>query len=333
MDFIVHRKVGIREAVQTGALLLALLFLSACNHQEKYSITFGGDIILARAGEPITPDWQEIDLSLPRVFSTSYYAAALESPLTDMHLSNSSPAPGEMNLCTNAQELSILTRAGLDILSFVNNHQDDCSMGGAGVTQKLLVNARFPSFEENNGVWVSQIPNSNLTIISIEDVSKRVDEKKVKTIIQEQKRSGDLVVISAHWGNEYQAGPDDHQTELAQEWVDAGADVIWGHHPHVLQRVDWLVSSTDGHNALVMYSLGNLMADQFMLSDVQRSALIRVEITNQKITGVTLLPVAFDWNSKHLNFNLDEEIKVLILRRLSVKPVDSIDIEIFAPVN
>jgi poly-gamma-glutamate capsule biosynthesis protein CapA/YwtB (metallophosphatase superfamily) len=157
--------------------------------------------------------------------------------------------------------------------------------------------------------------------------------KTVKAIIQEQKKSGDFVIISAHWGNEYQAGPDEHQTELAQDWVNAGADVIWGHHPHVLQRVDWLVSSIDGHNALVMYSLGNLMADQFMLSDVQRSALIRVEITNKKITGVTLLPVAFDWNSKHLNFNLDEEIKVLILRRLSVKPVDSIDIKIFAPEN
>jgi gamma-polyglutamate biosynthesis protein CapA len=333
MDFIFHRKVGIQVAFQTGALFLALLFLFACNRPEKYTVTFGGDIILARAGEPITPDWQQIDLTLPEGFSTSYYAAALESPLIDNHVNKSFSSYGDMNLCSDAQEVSILTKAGLDVVSFVNNHQDDCSIGGAATTQRFLANAGFASFEETNGVWVSQIPDSKLAVISIEDVSKPVDENTVERIIQQQKKAGNFVVISAHWGNEYQAGPNEYQAVLAQEWVDTGADVIWGHHPHVLQRVDWLVSSVDGHYALVMYSLGNLVADQLMLADAQRSALIQLEITDAKITKVTLLPAAFDWNSKELNFNLDDETKTLILSRLSVKPVDSIDVEVFAPEN
>ncbi len=333
MDFIFHRKVGIQAIFKTGALLLALLFLSACNRPEKYTVTFGGDIILARAGKPITPNWQEINLALPEGFSTRYYAAALESSLVETQVSNSSSAFGDMNLCASASELSILAKAGLDVLSFVNNHQDDCSIGGAATTQKLIANAGFSSFEETNGFWVSQIPDSKLAVISIEDVSKPVDENTVERLIQQQKKAGNFVVISAHWGNEYQAGPDEHQTALAQQWVDAGADVIWGHHPHVLQRVDWLTSSVDGHNALVMYSLGNLMADQFMLVDAQHTALIRLEITEGKITKVTLLPALFDWNSKHMNFELDNETTALILRRLNMKPSGSIKVEVFAPEN
>jgi poly-gamma-glutamate capsule biosynthesis protein CapA/YwtB (metallophosphatase superfamily) len=333
MDLIFHRKVGIRAIFQTGALLLALLFLSACNQPERYTITFGGDIILARDGEPITPDWQVIDLSLPWGFSTSYYAAALESPLAYTQVNDSSPASGDMNLCANSEVLSILTKAGLDILSFANNHQDDCSIDGEGVTQKLLADTGFASFEETSGVWVSHIPNSTLVVISIEDVLKPADVNAVEAIIHQQKKAGMFVVISAHWGNEYQAGPDEHQTALAQDWVDAGVDVIWGHHPHVLQRVDWLTSSVDGHNALVMYSLGNLMADQFMLADAQRSALIRLEITDTRITKVTLVPITFDWKSKQLNFNPDDETKALILTRLDAKPLDAVDIDVFTPEN
>ena len=93
-----------------------------------------------------------------------------------------------------------------------------------------------------------------------------------------------FVVVSTHWGNEYQAGPDDRQQILAQAWVDAGADVIWGHHPHVLQRMEWITSNEDNHEALVMYSLGNLLADQFMLQDAQRSALSQGEMKNGRIS-------------------------------------------------
>ena len=86
MDFLFHRKVKTRKSNRTGALVFALLFLSGCSRSETYSITFGGDIILARGGEPLVEDWQSIDLSLPKNLGNSsggnYYAAALESPLT-----------------------------------------------------------------------------------------------------------------------------------------------------------------------------------------------------------------------------------------------------------
>lgn len=289
--------------------------------------------MLARDGKPILSNWETIDLSLPRGFSTSYYAAALESPLVEIPVNVLPSQLGDMNLCASKQELSILSRAGLDVLSYVNNHKEDCSPGGEVVTEKLLADAGFMTFEEMNQIWVSHIPKSTLAIISIEDVSKPVDENAVAALIKQQKEAGYFVIISAHWGNEYQAGPDEHQTKLAQNWVDAGADVIWGHHPHVLQRIDWLVSSTDGHNALVMYSLGNLLADQFMLADAQRSALIRLDIVNSQIKKVTLLPAMFDWDTRQLKFDLGNETRDKILNRLDFKPNQPIEVDVYSGVN
>jgi len=333
MDFNVHHKIVKKWNLLTGALLMALLLITACRQQQSYSITFGGDVILGRAGKPIASDWQRLDLRLPAGFSTNYYAAALESPLTSQLISDLPPGLGEMNLCASSEELSILTDSSIDLVSFMNNHQDDCKANGAIVTQKLLEDSGFASFTGNQETWISHIPESNLSIIAVEDVISSLDEHAILSIIQQEKRAGYFVVVSIHWGNEFQAGPDGRQTAMAQEWVDAGADVIWGHHPHVLQRMEWLTSAKDGHNALVMYSLGNLMADQFMLQDTQRSALVRLEITDNRIKKVTLLPVMFDWVTGRLKFDLVDETRNQILNRLSLKSTSSVEVEEFSIAN
>ena len=312
---------------------MALLLITACQQQQTYSITFGGDIMLGRAGKPIIADWQRLDLRLPAGFSSDYYAAALESPLTSQMISDLPPGLGEMNLCASSEELSILTNASIGLVSFMNNHRDDCISNGAMETQKLLENTGLASFIKSQDTWISHIPGSNLSIIALEDVTSPVDEDAVVSIIQQEKQAGYFVVVSVHWGNEYQSGPDDRQTTIAQAWVDAGADVIWGHHPHVLQRMDWLTSARDGHNALVMYSLGNLMADQFMLEDTQRTALVRLDIVNNQIKKVTLLPTLFDWETGRLKFDLEEKTRNQILKRLSVKSTSSIDVDVFSDLN
>jgi poly-gamma-glutamate synthesis protein (capsule biosynthesis protein) len=68
------------------------------------------------------------------------------------------------------------------------------------------------------------------------------------------------VVVSVHWGNEYQHLPTKRQRDLARALVAAGCDVILGHHPHVLQPVELL--EAEGRTALVAYSLGNFISNQ-----------------------------------------------------------------------
>ena len=141
------------------------------------------------------------------------------------------------------------------------------------------------------------------------------------------------MVISVHWGNEYQAGPDARQQQFAQEWVDAGADLIWGHHPHVLQRMEWLTSREDGHEALILYSLGNLVSDQHMLPDAQRTALVQITVKNDRISKVTVAPLMVNWESFSLDFDLNHADQEKILDRLQVEKQSpsGVEISVYTP--
>jgi len=339
MDLFIHHQIERVIGIGTGALLLMLLCLSGCSKNDAYTITFGGDIMLARGGDPIIENWEEFDLSLPEELFVGdssmihLYAANLESPLTD-DLSLLSHVPNaDMNLCAGSKQLVILQAAGFDLLTANNNHQDDCPEGDILGTTQLLDASGFLTLHELNGTWVNELVEEPLVFIGVNAIGTQLNEEGILDMIRAQKRAGNFVVISAHWGNEYQAGPDARQEHLAQAWVDAGADLIWGHHPHMLQRMEWLTSNEDTHRALILYSLGNLVSDQHMLPDVQRSALVHVTIKNNHIRQVTVAPFMVNWNLGSLNFELPQVDQEKILDRLQVDLLSSsgIEISVYSP--
>lgn len=71
----------------------------------------------------------------------------------------------------------------------------------------------------------------------------------------------DAVVVSLHWGDEYQQQPRSEDVELAHQLAEAGATVIVGHHPHVLQPIE-IFQRTDGRTTVIAYSLGNFVSNQ-----------------------------------------------------------------------
>lgn len=71
----------------------------------------------------------------------------------------------------------------------------------------------------------------------------------------------DVIIVSMHWGEEYQNFPNETQIEQARYLSSLGADIIIGHHPHVIQPVD-LLENEQGEKTLVIYSLGNFLSDQ-----------------------------------------------------------------------
>lgn len=74
-------------------------------------------------------------------------------------------------------------------------------------------------------------------------------------------QGAEMVILSTHWGEEYQIAPRKQDIELAHRLLDGGVDVILGHHPHVLQPVEVYLTN-DGRITLVSYSLGNFIANQ-----------------------------------------------------------------------
>lgn len=296
-----------------GGLLLAVLpviLLSACSHERSVQIALGGDIMLAREGSPIFSEvavWGEAQ----SIFEKSDLSMAnLESPITDLN-TVIYPQQG-YNLCSPVDGLEFLKASGVQYYSLNNNHSGDCGEDGLLTTQKLLDETSLKGFSQEpleirrNGQAFS--------LISVEDVTKALDLSPLVESIQKEKRKGNFVIISVHWGNEYQAGADARQQEIAQALTDAGADLIWGHHPHVLQRMEWL-EGENAHRTLVVYSLGNLVSDQAMLRDAQRTAVITLTVKNGKINNLQAIPFILDMG-QHRLIRVEKEEAAFILDRL-----------------
>ena len=109
----------------------------------------------------------------------------------------------------------------------------------------------------------------------------------------------DMVIISLHWGAEYVNRPTNMQMEVARGLVDAGADIIMGHHSHTPQPLEWHYRE-DGSRGLIIYSLGNFLSDQIALNipATQYGMLVTAYITKTPQGDIMLdkahvLPTAF----------------------------------------
>ena len=84
----------------------------------------------------------------------------------------------------------------------------------------------------------------------------------VLTDIAKAKELADVVIVCPHWGTEYTFVPSSYQQKFAKQMTEAGADLIIGTHPHVIQPVEW-VRAENGNEALCFYSLGNYVSSQY----------------------------------------------------------------------
>ncbi|MCQ6268026.1 CapA family protein [Fictibacillus sp. WQ 8-8] len=118
-----------------------------------------------------------------------------------------------------------------------------------------------------------------------------IDVKKMKADLHQAEKISDVVVISLHFGNEYERMPNETQKELVQMAADSGADIIIGHHPHVLQPVSW-IKKKNGERAFAAYSLGNFFSGQtgpykniggmmdIKVKKIQRGNNVKIELEN-----------------------------------------------------
>ena len=294
--------------------------LTACSQSAAdFTLTLGGDIMLAREGEPIFEHqnmainpWLELQKQ-GVLIEGDYFFANLESPLGEI-----SSELTDMNLCSDPSQVKVLIEGGVDLVSLANNHRDDCVSNGAAITKLHLDEQNIQYAVMEADPVLLEFPGGVLGVIAAEDVTGLLDVDTLLAEIETVREQSQLVVVSMHWGNEYQAGIDARQQKLAQQIADAGADVIWGHHPHVLQKMAWL-ESADGRQVLVLFSLGNLLADQWMLGDAQQSALVRLSFKDNDIEKIEIIPIVLDRHDKLLRLITDTAQATKIFDRLEME--------------
>lgn len=284
----VRRTLQVRR---TFSYLLLLFFLVACQPIPRtVTLALLGDLMLVRG---VTPGDSSLSYLAPYLQSADLALANLESPLTT--------APSQTtgyNLCAPPERVCFLADAGLDLLSLANNHRLDCGPQGLAETESTLTESGLTPLGPQPVPVYRTINGLKLAFLAFEDVSAPLDVNTATQVIQEAQDNGALVIVSIHWGMEYQGGASARQKWLAEQFALAGATLIWGHHPHVLQPTEWIHlpagSEPAGRSALVLYSLGNALFDQGGLADTRRSALVLVELDENGVVNAHAIPFIID---------------------------------------
>ena len=247
----------------------------------------------------------------------------LECPLSD-----EGPHDAD-NLCFRAPPgtAKVLTDGGFDIVSLANNHTLNAGRAGVLNTMQTLRDAGVqycglardreqaadPVYLDANGLRLGFMAFSDLDAFG---AYSRVgtDGKAHARRLRKAKEACDLLVVSYHWGEEYMSRPTTRQRKLAHLAVDAGADLVLGHHPHVLQGVELR------RGAVILYSMGNFIFDQ-RAGERMTSALFRLDYTEHLGWVVHALPIWIPHSTTAPRLATGERRKEILarLKRLSAE--------------
>jgi poly-gamma-glutamate synthesis protein (capsule biosynthesis protein) len=271
--------------------LLAFGLILSRPPQAEIRLAFLGDLMLGRgvaaaqavnslSGPVLVKDLSGADL----VFGN------LESPLTTLPLLD----PAGYDLRASPATASALAAGGLDVLSLANNHSLDSGPAGLADTRAALNAAGLQGIASGDPPVRMEINGIKLVVLAYEAVSRPLNLESVEADVRKEKTSGAVVIVSLHWGGEFRPAADPAQRSAARVLAKAGADLIWGHHPHVLQPVEWLERPEPYHPTLVFYSLGNALFDQVSPPDARWGALLIASLDAHGVRVLELRPFEID---------------------------------------
>lgn len=204
----------------------------------------------------------------------------------------------------------LLKPNGFDVLSLANNHIIDCNGQGIDNTLKVLkkYGLSFVGLNENGGKQKPLVIEKNgIKIGFLAYCKDRVYLRNLKigpylinkNILKEVKKAKkevDFLVISLHWGREYKTEPSKSQKVLGKALIDNGADVIIGHHAHIVQRIEKY------KQGIIAYSLGNFVFDQMFNEKVRKSIILKVILNGDKIKK-------YECINSYINDRFEPELK------------------------
>jgi poly-gamma-glutamate synthesis protein (capsule biosynthesis protein) len=260
----------------------------------------GGDVMLSRAvGAWLKADPAAALRGVAPLFRSADLAFVnLESPFSDR-----GPI-WRTELVFHAEPATIqtLVDAGIDIVSTANNHARDCGARGVEFTLDWLArhgiaatgSARSAeelrqgvTLERNGlrfGFLAYTYDQTNGNHPKLDDRIALIDVGRMQQEVAGLCRRADSVIVSMHHGFEYWTKPSDAQVEFSRAAIDAGARLVIGHHPHVVQPAEVY------RDGLILYSLGNLVFDQ-RRPDTQQGLVAEVVFLNEAVVRYRLLPV------------------------------------------
>ncbi len=280
----------------------SLGLISAKRAEDSKIIIFAvGDIMLDRGVEYEIEKEGNNDFKFPFLKIADYLKKAdilfgnLESVISDKGVKVGSI----YSFRAKPEAIDGLTYAGFDIVSVANNHIFDYSREAMEDNFKRLkevginyVGGGFNEKEIRAGI-TEEIKDTKITFLGYANKGSEywqatetrsgigwLDER-IEDDIKKAKEKSDLVIVSFHWGEEYQRQPNEEQKYFAHLAINSGADLVIGHHPHVIQPIE---KYKDGW---IAYSLGNFVFDQGFSEETMEGLLLKVIIEDKKMKEIS----------------------------------------------
>lgn len=268
-------------------------------------LAFGGDIMLSRTvGQKMVKydDFTWPFQQIAKIFKTADIAMInLESPFTT---DGSYFVPtGSFSFDADPRSIEGLKLAGIDIVALANNHFGNQGREGMKATFEVLdgsemyyvgagnneIEARSGQTVEVSGIKFGFLAYAYPTELYVAGVNNpgiaNMDPIKASEDIRKLKAQVDIVIVNMHSGTEYTNTPNQKQRNFAHVAVEAGADLVIGHHPH------WVQVTEIYQGKPILYSLGNLVFDQMWSRETQQGAIAKVYFKDKVLEKIEIIPV------------------------------------------
>lgn len=303
---------------------------------EEASLVFVGDIMLSR--DVASKISAKRDIDYPFLKTRKFLQSAdivfgnLEAPITPGRKINTD----ELSFRIDPGMEKALAESNFSVLSLANNHsfnfgeegladtfeylgQAGILYSGAGsdearayapaVIQSGSMKFAFLSYAQPNFVPSSFKAGSG-PVVAV------MDEERMKQAVSRAKQTADFVIVSMHAGSEYADEPGEEQKQFARAAIDAGADLVIGHHPHVVQTAE------EYKDKYIFYSLGNLIFDQMWSAETRQGLVLRAVFNKEGLKKIELLPVLIqDFCQPEILFGSEAQE---ILERLKIPLPDTL---------
>jgi poly-gamma-glutamate synthesis protein (capsule biosynthesis protein) len=284
------------------------------------TLLFVGDVMLSRAvGARMESagDWTLPFTEIGETLSSADLTFGnLECPVSDMgrnrhHLYSFRADP---------RALEGLSFAGFDVLSVANNHMYDWGPEALLDTTRRLraagirpvgagandLEAHYPALVDLGGLRIAFLAYVDIDPKEAAAAPDRpgvawLEPDRVLADIRFARPLADLVLVGLHWGIEYATRPQRRQIELAHQMIDAGADLIVGGHPHVVQPIE------EYRERWIAYSLGNFVFDQKDPA-TRRAVMLKVTTKGKQIEEVVTIPIQIDRSFRAVLAPVEEKL-------------------------
>lgn len=217
------------------------------------------------------------------------------------------------------KKVSLLTDLGIDVVSLANNHALDYgtdalldsmeTLEEAGITYvgvgSNLSEAKTTRYLKSNGKTIAILSASRVIPVSEWGATSTrpgmfttYDPTALLEEIKAAREQADVVVVYLHWGLEKKEYPEDYQRVMGKQFIDAGADVVIGSHPHVLQGFEYY------QGKLIVYSLGNFIFSQ----TIDSTALLSIDVDERNGLKYQIIPCT-TVNGKTMELTDSEKIQ------------------------